>query len=215
VAPEDQETGAGGEAAKEAAPTEITTEESARLPSSGLLGGPFSGFGKGGSGFGTFGRGRRGKGVSSSGLGSFGIGKSGFGSKDGSSSPSGLRDILGSMRGDGSGSSGRGFGKLGGGSGGFGGTRSGLGGLFGGGSEDDLSGNFACKKVALLFARGTTEPGTLGMSVGPRLAAALRQQYNGDILVKGISYPGMCFPGFGDIPRLKGHANASFCSIYP
>ncbi len=83
-----------------------------------------------------------------------------------------------------------GFGKSGGR-----GASSGLGGLlggFGGTSQNDLAGNFACKKIALIFARGTTEPGNMGLLVGPNLARAMKQAYQNDVLVKGIDYPGMC-----------------------
>jgi hypothetical protein len=58
-------------------------------------------------------------------------------------------------------------------------------------------------KGSLLLACGTTEPGTMGYSVGPRLATALRRQFPGDVLVKGIEYPGMCFPGSGKYQTLR------------
>ncbi|KAF2225325.1 hypothetical protein BDZ85DRAFT_295046 [Elsinoe ampelina] len=45
---------------------------------------------------------------------------------------------------------------------------------------DDVTAN-RCGALTVLFARGTTEPGTLGIMVGPRLFAELRNDTNGDV----------------------------------
>jgi cutinase len=42
----------------------------------------------------------------------------------------------------------------------------------------------ACKPNALLFARGTTEPGTMGTTVGPALSRALGSKWR----VEGVKY---------------------------
>jgi hypothetical protein len=49
-------------------------------------------------------------------------------------------------------------------------------------------GNFQCKYAALIFARGTGEPGNLGSVVGPGLATKLKAAMNGDVLVQGADY---------------------------
>ncbi|KAF2423503.1 cutinase, partial [Tothia fuscella] len=47
-----------------------------------------------------------------------------------------------------------------------------------------------CKKVVLLFARGSTEPGTMGMTVGPALSSALQRKFGAaNFQSQGISYP--------------------------
>lgn len=66
---------------------------------------------------------------------------------------------------------------------------SGLGGLGGSSTSNDVTDGGACKKVTLLFARGTTEPGNMGSTVGPALASALKKQYNNDVAIQGIDYP--------------------------
>ncbi|KAK2045715.1 cutinase [Colletotrichum somersetense] len=47
-----------------------------------------------------------------------------------------------------------------------------------------------CKAVTVLFARGTTEPGTLGIVVGPGLQKALQSTLGADaVTVEGVAYP--------------------------
>jgi cutinase len=50
------------------------------------------------------------------------------------------------------------------------------------------AGSFQCKYAALIFARGTGEPGNLGSVVGPGLATKLKAAMNGDLLVQGADY---------------------------
>jgi cutinase len=58
-----------------------------------------------------------------------------------------------------------------------------------GSSQSEIKpGNFQCKKAALIFARGTGEPGNLGYVVGPPLASSLKKALNGDILIQGADY---------------------------
>jgi len=45
-----------------------------------------------------------------------------------------------------------------------------------------------CKAVTVIFARGTTEPSTLGMVVGPGLNTALGKALNNDAVVTGVAY---------------------------
>ncbi|RDI80146.1 hypothetical protein Vi05172_g9898 [Venturia inaequalis] len=54
-------------------------------------------------------------------------------------------------------------------------------------SESQASG--PCKKVALIFARGTTETGNMGFTVGPSLARQLRSTYGAtNVAVQGVDY---------------------------
>lgn len=54
-------------------------------------------------------------------------------------------------------------------------------------SESQASG--PCKKVALIFARGTTETGNMGITVGPSLARQLRSVYGyTNVAVQGVDY---------------------------
>jgi cutinase len=45
-----------------------------------------------------------------------------------------------------------------------------------------------CKKVTLIFGRGSTESGNMGGYVGPYLANALTKEYGNDIAVQGVNY---------------------------
>ncbi|KAG8170201.1 hypothetical protein KVR01_000946 [Diaporthe batatas] len=45
-----------------------------------------------------------------------------------------------------------------------------------------------CKAVTVIFARGTTEPGTLGMVVGPGLNTAVAKALNNNGVVTGVAY---------------------------
>jgi cutinase len=47
----------------------------------------------------------------------------------------------------------------------------------------------ACKKVTLIFARGTTEGGTMGSTVGPALERALEAKFPGQVSTLGVQYP--------------------------
>jgi cutinase len=46
-----------------------------------------------------------------------------------------------------------------------------------------------CKKVTLIYARGTTEFGTMGQTVGPALQRALQAKFPGQVSVMGVQYP--------------------------
>jgi len=64
-----------------------------------------------------------------------------------------------------------------------------------------------CKKVALLFARGTTEAGTMGITVGPALQRALEAKFPGQVRAEGIRYPadfGGAFSGGMNSAAAKG-----------
>ncbi|GAM82970.1 hypothetical protein ANO11243_009560 [Dothideomycetidae sp. 11243] len=47
-----------------------------------------------------------------------------------------------------------------------------------------------CRAVTLIFARGSTEPGNIGIVVGPGLAHGLRKRYGSrNVAVQGVVYP--------------------------
>ncbi|EKG20767.1 Cutinase [Macrophomina phaseolina MS6] len=53
-----------------------------------------------------------------------------------------------------------------------------------------------CKAMMVIFARGTTEPGTLGLIAGPPLQAALKAKMGGgNVQFQGVDYPADV-PGF-------------------
>lgn len=58
-----------------------------------------------------------------------------------------------------------------------------------GANASDVTDGTSCGSLTVLFARGTTEPGTLGIIVGPQLFAALKTGLNGDVSLQGVSYP--------------------------
>lgn len=50
--------------------------------------------------------------------------------------------------------------------------------------------NGVCKPVSFIFARGTTETGNLGETVGPALTKDLQQALGtGNVAVQGVNYP--------------------------
>jgi cutinase len=60
-------------------------------------------------------------------------------------------------------------------------------------SESQASG--PCKKITLIFARGTTETGNMGITVGPSLAKQLRSVYGTtNVAIQGVDY-GASFSG--------------------
>lgn len=63
-------------------------------------------------------------------------------------------------------------------------------------TRDDLAQNAACADVTVVFARGTTEPGNVGLVTGPPFFDALSEQLGGKTLaVQGVEYPAT-FAGF-------------------
>ncbi|KAM0699004.1 hypothetical protein Q7P36_001049 [Cladosporium allicinum] len=62
-------------------------------------------------------------------------------------------------------------------------------GLGGGGSTRNDIKDGKCAPVTLIFARGSTEPGNFGSSVGPSLASALEKSLGADgVAVQGVDY---------------------------
>ncbi|KAJ4286510.1 hypothetical protein N0V90_013210 [Kalmusia sp. IMI 367209] len=63
-------------------------------------------------------------------------------------------------------------------------------------TRDDLAQNATCADVTVVFARGTTEPGNVGLVTGPPFFDALKEQLGGKTLaVQGVEYPAT-FAGF-------------------
>ncbi|KAI9703916.1 MAG: hypothetical protein M1820_005698 [Bogoriella megaspora] len=63
------------------------------------------------------------------------------------------------------------------------------GGLLTGQTASDVQ-NGVCKPTTLIFARGTTEQGNLGGTVGPALTQALQQMLgNNNVAIQGVNYP--------------------------
>ena len=63
-------------------------------------------------------------------------------------------------------------------------------------TRDDLESNATCADVTVVFARGTTEPGNVGLVTGPPFFDALGKQLGSKSLaVQGVEYPAT-FAGF-------------------
>ncbi|KAK1703641.1 cutinase [Colletotrichum lupini] len=63
-------------------------------------------------------------------------------------------------------------------------------------TEDDLEENTACADITVIFARGTTEPGNVGLVTGPPFFDALNQQRGTKtVSIQGVEYPAT-FAGF-------------------
>jgi cutinase len=63
-------------------------------------------------------------------------------------------------------------------------------------SRDDMAQNAPCADMTVIFARGTTEPGNVGLVAGPPFFDALSEQLGDKSLsVQGVEYPAT-FAGF-------------------
>jgi cutinase len=63
-------------------------------------------------------------------------------------------------------------------------------------TEDDLEQNAPCADLTVIFARGTTEPGNVGLLTGPPFLDALHEQLgNRSHAFQGVEYPAT-FAGF-------------------
>jgi cutinase len=64
-------------------------------------------------------------------------------------------------------------------------------------TQNDVTNGGGCKKMTVLFARGTTEPGNMGLVAGPPFVSALGAMAGGagNVAVQGIEYPADV-PGF-------------------
>lgn len=50
--------------------------------------------------------------------------------------------------------------------------------------------NGPCKKITVIFARGTSEGGNIGALVGPQLSAAVKNRLgSGNVAFQGVDYP--------------------------
>jgi cutinase len=69
------------------------------------------------------------------------------------------------------------------------GGTSGIGG-FGGMTENGVKDKNCCTDVTIIFARGTSEPGNMGVISGPPMVKALREKLGADkVTVQGVDYP--------------------------
>lgn len=56
-------------------------------------------------------------------------------------------------------------------------------------TENDLTDGSACKAVTIIFARGTTESGNVGLSTGPPFFSAVAQAIGeSNLAVQGVDY---------------------------
>lgn len=63
-------------------------------------------------------------------------------------------------------------------------------------TQDDLTKSASCADVTVVFARGTTEPGNVGLVTGPPFFDALKEQLgNKSLAFQGVKYPAT-FAGF-------------------
>lgn len=63
-------------------------------------------------------------------------------------------------------------------------------------SQNDVTNGGGCKAMTVLFARGTTEPGNMGIIAGPPFVSALGKMMGAsNLAVQGIEYPAD-IPGF-------------------
>jgi cutinase len=63
-------------------------------------------------------------------------------------------------------------------------------------TSDDLAQSASCADVTVVYARGTTEPGNVGLVTGPPFLDALKEQLGGrSLAVQGVEYPAT-FAGF-------------------
>jgi hypothetical protein len=69
-------------------------------------------------------------------------------------------------------------------------------------------GRLGGKTITMLFARGTTEPGTMGSTVGPALSRALSAKYPGT-KAEGVSYPADISGAFSGGTNPKGAAGST------
>ncbi|KAH7356203.1 cutinase [Pyrenochaeta sp. MPI-SDFR-AT-0127] len=83
--------------------------------------------------------------------------------------------------------------------------------------RDDLARNAPCADVTVVFARGTTEPGNVGLVTGPPFFDALSEQLGSKTLaVQGVEYPAT-FAGFNKngtegVPSMTAFLNKAISS---
>ncbi|KAK2744596.1 hypothetical protein FQN57_004201 [Myotisia sp. PD_48] len=55
--------------------------------------------------------------------------------------------------------------------------------------ENQIENGGPCQPLTFIFARGTSEPGNMGDSVGPAVVRVLRSRLNNKVSVQGVGYP--------------------------
>ncbi|KAF2653706.1 carbohydrate esterase family 5 protein [Lophiostoma macrostomum CBS 122681] len=84
-------------------------------------------------------------------------------------------------------------------------------------TRTDLAQNAPCADVTVIFARGTTEPGNVGLVTGPPFFDALSKQLgNASLAVQGVEYPAT-FAGFNrngtdGVPSMTNFINQALTS---
>lgn len=66
-----------------------------------------------------------------------------------------------------------------------------------------------CKKIHFIFARGSTETGTMGITVGPAMSKALNAKFGaGNVAAEGVQYPADIAGAFSGGTNPSGSAGA-------
>ncbi|KAH0425122.1 cutinase [Colletotrichum camelliae] len=84
-------------------------------------------------------------------------------------------------------------------------------------TENGLAPNATCADITVIFARGTTEPGNVGLVTGPPFFDALKKQADGkSVNIQGVTYPAT-FEGFNNngtegVPSMTNFINKAMIS---
>ncbi|KAF2642944.1 cutinase-domain-containing protein [Massarina eburnea CBS 473.64] len=59
----------------------------------------------------------------------------------------------------------------------------------GGSTENGITDKNCCTGLTVIFARGTSEPGNVGIIAGPKMFASLRSKVSAGVTIQGVDYP--------------------------